>query len=185
MLKKCHNATRHLSSKEVQYRKAVSFSFKGSITTFENELSKFHSLEPRDQKLIAQKFSELLENDFERGKNIFEKFFQLFDKNPNLEECKEVFQEKYEGNYEVFKKNALNTHLPFENEIKNFLEFEPSKQRKIARNIEDLLEGNFEKGKKLYLKYQDLFQSNEKLSECKSIFEEKYYEKNDSLQSRS
>ena len=67
---------------------------------------------------------------------------------------------------ELFK-NCLNDQ-------ENYANLDTKQKRNLIRNIEDLLEDNFEEGKKLFINYFELFDLDSKFESLKELFIEKY-----------
>ena len=67
---------------------------------------------------------------------------------------------------ELFK-NSLN-------DLENYANLDTKQKRNLIRNIEDLLEDNFEEGKKLFINYFELFDLDSKFESLKELFIEKY-----------
>lgn len=60
------------------------------------------------------------------------------------------------------------------NDLENYANLDTKQKRNLIRNIEDLLEDNFEEGKKLFINYFELFDLDSKFESLKELFIEKY-----------
>ena len=58
-------------------------------------------------------------------------------------------------------------------DLKNYSNLDSKQKRNLVRNLEDLLDENFDEGKKLFLEFFELFDLDSKFENIKEIFKEK------------
>ena len=60
------------------------------------------------------------------------------------------------------------------NQLLKYSSLSTKEKRNIARELEDLVEDNFEEAKKLYIEFIELFDSESRFESFKELFKEKY-----------
>ena len=60
------------------------------------------------------------------------------------------------------------------NQLLKYSSLSTKEKRNISRELEDLLEDNFEEVKKLYIEFIELFESESRFESFKELFQEKY-----------